>query len=438
MKFKKRKNGMGSVVYLGKGRYQPWAARITVGKDMNGLPIYYDINTFENELDALVFLENYHKNPTSLYIKEDKYNRIVTFPKVPYPLVPVSNPKNEVVEKVKKDNYTFKQLYEEFKEAKMLTKEEEQQEKKYHTRPKNKPFGRHYCRSLVTAFHNSTALYDRVYKDLRTSDFNKVLKESKKGTDPQRQMINLYLNLDKYALEEDIIDKGYAQFIPSISTKKEIKIAKNKTVEKERVFTYEQIDYLWKLTPKSSGRQKELQQQREIFIRDFWLMLLYSGMRADEMLSVYTANIFLDDNYLIGGLKTEAGINRQIPIHPAVKHLYEKYYNPNNEFLFMQPNGNKMDYDYYLYHYQHNFRDLHPEVSGHTAHDARHTLRNELRKLNVKDIIINAIIGHSNDDVGEDIYSHISLEEKLEAIKLVTYKEQNKLYILRTNQEKIS
>lgn len=438
MKFKKRKNGMGSVVYLGKGRYQPWAARITVGKDVDGLPIYYDINTFENELDALVFLENYHKNPTALYIKEDKYNRIVTFPKVPYPLVSVSNPKNEVVEKVKKDNYTFKQLYEEFKEAKMLTREEEQQEKKYHTRPKNKPFGRHYCRSLVTAFHNSTALYDRVYKDLRASDFNKVLKESKKGADPQRQMVNLYLNLDKYALEEDIIDKGYAQFIPSISTKKEIKIAKNKTVEKEQVFTYEQIDYLWKLTPRSNGRQKELQQQREIFIRDFWLMLLYSGMRADEMLSIYTANIFLDENYLIGGLKTEAGINRLIPIHPVVKHLYEKYYNSNNEFLFMQPNGNKMDYDYYLYHYQHNFRDLHPELSGHTAHDARHTLRNELRKLNVKDIIINSIIGHSNDDVGEDVYSHISIEEKLEAIKLVTYKEQNKLYILRKKQEKIS
>lgn len=438
MKFKKRKNGMGSVVYLGRGRYQPWVARITVGKDINGTPIYYDIDTFENKLDALVFLENYHKNPTSLYIKEDKYNRIVTFPKIPYSLVPVSNPKNEVVEKVKKDNYTFKQLYAEFKEVKMLTKDEEQQEKKYHTRPKNKPFGRHYCRSLVTAYHNSNALYDIAYKDLRTSDFNKVLKDSKKGPDPQRQMINLYLNLDKFALEEDIIDKGYAQFIPSISSKKEIKIAKNKTVEKERVFTYEQIDYLWNLNPRSNGRQKGLQQEREIFIRDFWLMLLYSGMRADEMLSVYTANIFLNDNYLIGGLKTEAGINRIIPIHPAVKHLYEKYYNSNNEFLFMQPNGNKVDYEYYLYHFKYNFKDLHPELSGHTAHDTRHTLRNELRKLNVKDIIINSIIGHSNDDVGEDIYSHVSIEEKIEAIKMVNYKNQNKLYILRTNQEKIS
>lgn len=434
MKFKKRKNGMGSVVYLGKGRYQPWAARITVGKDINGIPIYYDIDSFENELDALVFLENYHKNPTPLYIKESKYNRIVTFPQNPYPLIPVKDPKMEIVEKVKKDNYTFKQLYEEFKKVKMLTKEEEQQEKKYHTRPKNKPFGRHYCRILVTAFHNSTALYDRVYKDLRASDFNQALKESKKGADSQRQMVNLYLNLDKFALEEDIIDKGYAQFIPTISTKKEIKKAKNKTIEKERLFTYDQIDYLWNLKPRSNGRQNELQQQREIFIRDFWLMLLYSGMRADELLSVYTDNIFLKNNYLIGGLKTEAGINREIPIHPKVKHLYEKYYNPNNEFLFTQPNGNKIDYDYYLYHYRHNFRDLHPELSGHTAHDARHTLRNELRKLNVKDIIINSIVGHSNDDVGEDIYSHVSVEEKLEAIKLVTYKKNNNLYILASNQ----
>lgn len=435
MKFKKRKNGMGSAIFLSSRRLKPWGARITIGKDINGIAIRHFISFFETELEALVCLENYHKNPAPIYIKEDKYNRIVTFPKVPYPLISVIDPNKKVVEKVKKDNYTFKQLYEEFKESKMLTREEEQQEKKYHIRPKNKPFGRHYCRSLVTAFHNSTALYDRVYKDLRASDFNKVLKESKKGPDPQRQMVNLFLNLDKFALEEDIIEKGYAQYIPTISNKKEIKKAKNKTVERERIFTYEQIDYLWNFRPKSKGRQKELQQQREIFIRDFWLMLLYSGMRADEMLSVYTANIFLDDNYLIGGLKTEAGINRQIPIHPAVKHLYEKYYNPNNEFLFIQPNGNKVDYDYYLYHYQHNFRNLHPEVSGHTAHDARHTLRNELRKLNVKEIIINSIIGHSNDDVGEDIYSHVSIEEKLEAIKLITYKERKKLYILSSDTE---
>ena len=53
---------------------------------------------------------------------------------------------------------------------------------------------------------------------------------------------------------------------------------------------------------------------------------------------------------------------------------------------------------------------------------------------NVKDIITNSIIGHSNKDVGDDVYTHISIQEKLEAIKMVTYKEQKKLYILASNQ----
>lgn len=437
-KMKKRANGKGSAIYLGDNRDKPWGARITIGKDINGTAIRHFIDVFDTELEALVCLENYHKNPTPLYIKEDRYNRIETFPKKPYPLVSVKNPQKEVVEKVKKDNYTFKELFEKFKEAKMLTKEEEQIEKTYHIRPKNKPFGVHYCHSMTTAFHNSEKLYDKVYKDLRASDFNKHLKESKKGSESQRLMTNLYMNLDKFALEEDIIEKGYAQFIStSTNNRKEIKKIKNKKIEKEKIFTYEQINYLWNFNLKSNGRQKENKQNREQFIRDFWLMLLYTGCRADELLSVYTDNIFLDDNYFIGGLKTSAGINREIPIHPDIKSLFEKYYNSNNEFLFVQPNGNRIDYDYYLYHYTHNFKDLHTVVSEHTAHDARHTLRTELKKLNVKDIIINSIIGHSNDDIGDDVYTHISIEEKMEAIKLINYKEQKRLFVLNSDYQKV-
>ena len=433
--FKRRNNGNGCATYLGDGRRKPWGAKITIGKDIDGKKIYYFIDVFETELEALVCLENYHKQPYPLYVKEDKYNRIITFPQKPYPLVPVKDPNKENIERIKKETYTFKQLYEKFQEAKMLTKEEMQLEKKYHIRPKDKPYSRNYCRAMITAFHNSTELYDRVYRDLRASDFTNHIKESKRGPDSQRQMLNLYINLDKFALEEDIIEKGYAQFVTiATNTRKEIKKAMNKVVEKERLFTPEEIDYLWNFEPKSEGRQKESKQEREMFIRDFWLMLLYAGTRADEMLSVYTANVFLDDNYFIGGLKTEAGINRAIPIHPLTKPLFEKYYNPNNEFLFTQPNGNRIDYSYYLYHFQNNFRDLHPEVSNHTAHDARHMLRNKLRQIGIDPVIINSIIGHSNDDVGEDIYSHVSIEEKLQAIKKVNYDNPKNLYIFASNQ----
>ena len=435
----RREKNTGFVVFVKDGRKKPYIARISIGYDKEENLIKHDLGSFEKELQALVCLENYHTNPHPIEIKESKYNQIVIFSKKPYPLVPVTNPKENLEEKTKKDNYTYSQLYAKFKEFKMLTTEESKIEKKYKIRPTDKPFSRTYCNGFRTAFNNSKKLHDRIWKELRPSDFIKHLKECGKSKDTQKQMINLWNNLDKFAMEEDIIEKGYSQFIPNTSNKKEIKSSKNQPSKKEKVFSYEQIEYLWKFKPKQNEETRYKRMQKEKFVRDYWLMLLYTGMRADELLSIYTTNIFLDDNYFIGGLKTEAGINREIPIHPDIKHLFEKYYNPNNEFLFIQPNGNKIDYDYYLYHYKYNFKDFHPNVSEHTAHDARHTLRTELQKLNIKEIIINSIIGHSNEDIGRDIYTHISIEEKIEAIKKVTYKKTNNLYIFDANyQEKTS
>ena len=409
---KKRANGKGSAIYLGKNRNKPWGARITIGKDINGVAIRYFIDTFETELEALVCLENYHKEPHPIYIKETIYNRIVTFPKNPYPLVAVKNPQKETIEKITKDNYTFKQLFEEFKKVKLPSTEEAKLEKEKHIKPKGK-FAYHYSRGMITAFNNSKKLYDRVYKDLRTSDFQQFLNNCNKNYETIRIMKNLYIKLDEYAFQEDIIEKSYAQYITIDNT---YRLSKN--IKKRTPYSYEQIKYLWDI--KSENYKEE-------FIRDMLLLTIYTGCRAEELLFIYTKRIFLDKNYFIAGVKTKAGINREIPIHPDIKSIFKKYYNPENEFLFMMPNGNRANYDYYLYHYKENFIDNHSFLEHHTAHDGRHTLRTELEKQNVKQIIINSIIGHSNENVGQDIYTHISIEEKFEAIKLITYQKTNNL-----------
>jgi len=49
--------------------------------------------------------------------------------------------------------------------------------------------------------------------------------------------------------------------------------------------------------------------------------MLYTGMRSGEIRSIKKENIFLDENYMIGGIKTEAGKGRIIPIHPKIKDL---------------------------------------------------------------------------------------------------------------------
>lgn len=412
---KKRANGKGSAIYLGDNREKPWGARITIGKDMDGTSIRHFIDTFETELEALVCLENYHKEPYSLYIKEEKYNRIVTFPKKPYPLVPVRNPNKVVEQKIKKDTYTFKQLFNEFKEMKLPNDEEVKLEKEKHIKPNGK-FAYHYSRGMITAFHNSEDLYDKVYKDLRTSDFQTFLNNCGKKYETLRIMKNLFIKLDEYALQEDIIEKSYAQHISLTNTK----VSSSKSP-----YSYEQINYLWNINSEN---------YKEDFVRDLLLIALYTGCRAEELLFIYTKNIFLDKNYFVGGLKTQAGINREIPIHPKIKTLFLKYYNPENEFLFVMPNGKRANYDYYLYHYKFNFINKHPFLNNHTAHECRHTLRTELEKQNVKQVIINSIIGHSNENVGQDIYTHITIEEKIEAINLITYKKLKNLSILAVNQ----
>lgn len=415
---KKRANGKGSVVYLPGNRINHYAAKISIGRDINGKNIAFYIKLFPTKLDALVFLENYHKDPYPLYIKKSIYDRIATFPKEPYPLVPVENPHKIVEKRVQKDNYTFKQLYEEFAIIKLPNKEERMRDKHYHIKPKGK-YAYGYSRGLITAFHNCTELYDKVYKELRTSDFQNHLDTCGKNWGSLKQIVNLFMKLDEYALQEDIITKGYAQHVKISETGNPSKNHKRRTP-----LNYEQIQYLWNITPENS---------KEEFIRDFLLIALYTGARAEELLFIYTKNIFLDKNYFVAGLKTKAGINREIPIHPDIKPIFEKYYNPENEFLFMQPNGRRINYDYYQYHYKFNFKSKHPFLENHTAHECRHTLRTELERLNIKKVIINAILGHSNDNVGEDIYTHISIEEKLEAIKLVTYIKAKKLYILASN-----
>ena len=50
MDLKRRANGKGTAVYLGNGRANPWAARITLGIDNNGLSIRHIIGTFDNKL----------------------------------------------------------------------------------------------------------------------------------------------------------------------------------------------------------------------------------------------------------------------------------------------------------------------------------------------------------------------------------------------------
>ena len=413
---KKRSNGKGSAILLSGNREKPWGARITIGSDKNGNKIRYFIDFFETELDTLVFLENYHKEPYSIYIKESLYNKIAKFPKKPYPLVPVANPDNDIVERTKKDNYTFKQVYELFYDLYMPTQEEILLEKSKHIKPSGGKLAYHQSKSMITQYNKCTELYDKVYKDLKKSDFQKVVNKNNRNSDSAKTMITFFKKLDDCALEEEIITSPVSVQLKNTGTYVPAK--------KKVPFSYEEIQQLWDMKPKN---------KKEEIIRDYYLLGLYTGARPEELFFIYTTNIYLDEDYFIGGLKTGAGINRKIPIHKDIKPIIEKYYNPDNEFLFVNSKGNRLRYSSYSIWYR-EMRDNYPFLKNHNAHECRHTLRSEMDRLGINEVIINLIIGHKSDDVGKEVYTHKELEELKAAINLVTYKKTNNLHILKTQK----
>lgn len=56
-------------------------------------------------------------------------------------------------------------------------------------------------------------------------------------------------------------------------------------------------------------------------------------MRIEELLFMFTKNIDLKEDYMRGGLKTNSGKNRVIPIHHLIKPIIKKHYNSKRVFV---------------------------------------------------------------------------------------------------------
>ena len=54
---------------------------------------------------------------------------------------------------------------------------------------------------------------------------------------------------------------------------------------------------------------------------DMVVVGLYTGLRPGEICTLESSNINLDEQYMIGGSKTEAGKDRIIPIHDKIYNL---------------------------------------------------------------------------------------------------------------------
>lgn len=123
----------------------------------------------------------------------------------------------------------------------------------------------------------------------------------------------------------------------------------------------------------------------------------YMGWRPGELCELKTSNIDLENMIIVGGFKTDAGTDRIVPIHPAIRSIIANRYDPEHEYL----------YDVAYRTYRNNLVKVLPE---HQVHDCRKTFITMAKDAGVNEYAIKRIVGHRISDITESVYTERNIE----------------------------
>jgi len=303
------------------------------------------------------------------------YNVIGYFPTREAGLIALAKFNNDPWD-VDKAKTTFSELFELWKEKKAVK------------------LGHANKQSLFSAYNHCHPLHNKKYKEIKAYHMQDCIDNCGYGYATQGAIKNLFRHMDKFALELDIINSRYSELLTSEPIPDTSKTP----------FTDESINRLWDMVGMSWV--------------DSVLVLLYTGFRISELLDLQICNVNLTEGTIKGGIKTRAGKDRIVPIHPKVFPLIEKrvtLMSDHGDFLFGN-NGKKISIGtYYKFWYQ----IMKALNLSHTPHECRHTFRSRLDSAGANKRCIDLIMGHKSKDVGERVYTHKTIDELKQTIELL-------------------
>lgn len=150
---------------------------------------------------------------------------------------------------------------------------------------------------------------------------------------------------------------------------------------------------------------------------DWILIQCYMGWRPQELAKLRIEEVNLSEQYIIGEMKTDAGKNRVVPIHPRIKSLVQKNYNQainlGSIYLFNDPDavkgGMTITYDKYAGRFTKIMTAL-KFREDHRPHDPRKTFITMAKKAEVDEYVIKRLIGHRVTDITESVYTERGIE----------------------------
>lgn len=241
---------------------------------------------------------------------------------------------------------------------------------------------------------------DHKMRSITLDDWQAILDEDEDSGRSQSLINNdafLIKALGAYAMERDIIAKDYSAYldIPSVDVK-----------NPRSALTDLHLARLWDLA--AAG----------VPWADTVLMLCYTGFRISEFLSLSRFSYHPEQGgYLQGGMKTDAGKNRIVPVHPRIKPYLTHWLQKGGVTIICCEDGSPISGDLYREHFASVMQAIGAE--GVTPHWCRHTFATRLHAAKADPLVTKWLLGHSTSGDITAHYTHQTLDQLTEAVRLL-------------------
>ncbi len=247
--------------------------------------------------------------------------------------------------------------------------------------------------TYTAAFRYFSAYHSAKFADLRRVHFQKCIDSASNMSYWTQNRIKILAGiLSRYAVTEDIVFKSYAAGLKTKKReKKNIKIFTDFEIKK--LFENDNIPYV-----------------------DAVLILIYTGLRINELLNIYKVNTNIDEMYIKGGSKTDAGRNRIVPIHPRIQSCIKNRYDNCENFL-IEENGKPLT----AKKFRKIFYDVLEKLSieKRTPHTTRHTFFSMLDAACTDKKAMADVGGHTDPRFSEKQYSHPDIDRLRRAVESI-------------------
>lgn len=223
--------------------------------------------------------------------------------------------------------------------------------------------------------------------DIRVRDVQRII-DGDLSCGGSAKIAHFYKCVEDYAGQNDMQIRQISTFL----------VTPAQEAKRERMpFTDAEVETLWEQSDTSN-------------VARVALIYLYTGWRRRELYHMRREDIDLAEWIMRGGEKTKSGKKRVVPVHDRIKPFVQQFYDAGEQFIRSVFRSEDM----LVRRWREN-----SVLQNHVIHETRHTFRTWLDNANANRKCVDMLMGHASKDVGERIYTHKTIEDLRETIRLL-------------------